>query len=121
MLKQDSELELSLPKCLAEYLVLFFYELGICEQGINGITPLSWTEIESWKNSTRRDLSPWEIGVLRDMSRAYVNEYHAGTDKNRPQPYFDSSEVEMTDVRRNNVASAWKAQKEAFKQMKNKE
>lgn len=88
LLKQTPELELSLPQCLAEYLVLLFYEVGFCEQGNMGAKPLSWTEIFCWKELTQRDLNSWEITMLRDMSRAYVGSV-SNTDKYAPKPYIE--------------------------------
>ena len=82
-----------MPKCLAEYLVLFFYEMGICSQSVNGATTITWQELDSWVRATQRKLSPWEIVTLRDMSKAYVGEYHAACeDKMRPMPYVENTE-----------------------------
>lgn len=92
LLQQNTELELSLPHCRAEYLVLLFYELGICEQGDNGSKVLSWKEINAWQESMNRKLTPWEIGLLRDMSKAYVSELYAATDKYRVKPYISLEE-----------------------------
>lgn len=78
-----------MPYCRAEYLVLLFYELGICGQGANGVVPISWTEINSWLTTTDRELEPWEVTLLRDMSKAYVNEYYNGTDKFSKTPYVE--------------------------------
>ena len=111
-MQQNTELELSLPYARAEYLVLLFYELGICEQGDNGAKVVSWKELDAWQENTQRKLSPWEVVMIRDMSRAYVNEYYAGTDKLRPAPYTD---VEMTVEKRNLVADSFKAWKASLK------
>lgn len=112
MLKENEELELSLPNCQAEYLVLLFYELGICEQGENGIRSMSWKEIHAWLEVTKRYLSPWEIDMIRQMSKAYVDEYYQSKDKMRPQPYTD---VEMTVEKRNMVADKFKEWKASLK------
>ena len=111
-MQQNTELELSLPYARAEYLVLLFYELGICEQGDNGAKVVSWKELEAWQENTQRKLSPWEVVVIRDMSKAYVNEYYAGSDKLRPAPYTD---VEMNVEKRNLVADKFKSWKASLK------
>lgn len=111
-MQQNTELELSLPYCRAEYLVLLFYELGICEQGDNGAKAVSWKELEAWQENTARKLSPWEVVMIKDMSRAYVNEYYAASDKLRPAPYTD---VEMTVEKRNLVADKFKSWKASIK------
>ena len=111
-MQENTELGLSLPHCRAEYLVLLFYELGICEQGDNGAKAVSWKEIEAWQESTQRQLSPWEVILIRSMSKAYVNEFYEGSDKLRPAPYED---VEMTSEKRDLVADKFKAWKASFK------
>lgn len=92
-MQQDSELELSLPKCLAEYLVLLFYELGICESGFNGASPITWKEIDAWQRATQRKLSPWEVTTLKDMSKAYVSECNS-TDKHAAMPYREDKVID---------------------------
>ena len=86
-----------MPKCIAEYLVLLFYEAGLCEQGINGAVTLSWKEINSWLDATKRSLSPWEVNMIRDMSKEYVSELHSASDKYRPMPFSESEETINTD------------------------
>lgn len=97
---------------MAEYLVLLFYELGICEQGANGVVAVSWKEIEAWMSSTDRQLERWEVQMLKDMSKAYVNEYYEARNKLRPEPF---TKIEMTAEKRKNVQSAFRAQMEAIK------
>lgn len=112
MLKENTELELSLPHCQAEYLVLLFYELGICEQGDNGIKAISWQEIKAWADVIGRNLSYWDINMLKQMSRAYIDEYYSAKDKMRPMPFED---VTMTEEKRTVVKDKFKAWKEAMK------
>ncbi len=113
MLEQDEGLELSLPKCTAEFLVLLFYELGLSGQGANGATPITWQEIEAFNRIADKRLTPWEAEMLHKMSEAYVHEVHAGTDKGRTAPYSDT---DMTVVKRQSVASKFRASMEAAKQ-----
>jgi len=72
-LQQNTELELSLPHCRAEYLVLLFYELGICEQGDNGAKVVSWKELEAWQDNTQRKLSPWEVVMIREFNSHFIS------------------------------------------------
>lgn len=96
-MQQDTELELSLPKCLAEYLVLLFYELGICESGFNGASPITWKEIQAWQQATQRRLTPWEVTTLKSMSKAYVSEAN-NTDKHTPMPYKEEVIVDKVKM-----------------------
>jgi hypothetical protein len=102
-----------LPQCTAEFLVLLFYEMGLCGQGANGATPITWQEIYAWNEIADKRLTPWEANMLYEMSCAYVAEIHAGTEMGRPAPY---SETDMTVERRKSVASKFRASIEAAKQ-----
>jgi len=90
-----------------------FYELGLCGQGANGATTITWQEIQSWNEIADKRLTPWEANMLHEMSGAYVAEVHAATELGRPAPY---SETDMTVERRKSVASKFRASIEAAKQ-----
>lgn len=49
--------------------------------------PLTWGEIDAWQRRTGSALGAWECSVIHAMSRAYVNNLHAGTDPDAPCPY----------------------------------
>jgi hypothetical protein len=88
-----------LPQCTAEFLVLLFYDVGLCGQGANGATAISWQEIESWKRVTDQRITPWEADMLHKMSEAYVHEVHAGSERTRPMPFVE-------DIKRDKVKQA---------------
>ena len=73
---------------------------------------MSWKEIHAWLEVADRQLSPWEIDMIRQMSRAYVDEYYQAKDKMRPQPFSD---VEMTEEKRAIVTDKFKAWKASIK------
>jgi hypothetical protein len=77
---------------------------------MNGATPLTWQEIKAWNDIADRRLKPWEAKILHEMSVAYVNEVHAGTDPLRQAPVEVGGEI--TEVKRKAVASAWKQMKQ---------
>jgi len=41
---------------------------------MNGVIPLSWSEITAWTTATQRELDVWEVSQIMNMSKAYVNE-----------------------------------------------
>lgn len=88
--RTNKGLELNLPKCRDELLVLLFYEAGICSSGMNGLTPLTWGDINNWVQATERELLPYYKELVLDMSRAYVKEYHAGQEETSIEPILDS-------------------------------
>ena len=109
------ELELSLPECEAAYLVPLFLESGICSSNINGIVELPWQEIAAWLSCSQRELSVWEVDMIRDMSGAYVSEYNLSSDRTRLMPYREQKEIK---INREAVSKGFAAM---FAQFKEKE
>lgn len=66
--------------------------MGYAMQGFNGYTPLTFTEIYSYMKAMKIDLSPTEVGILRRMSIAYVNETYDKNPLSNP-PYIDDAMV----------------------------
>jgi hypothetical protein len=55
------------PECppAFEYLWIWYMELRVgAGEGLNGIAPLTWTEVESWSHLTRTLPYPHEIKAL---------------------------------------------------------
>ena len=85
---------LKLPELeYGSHLIEFLYELGIYTVSGFGILPLSFSEIEAWKNTTKTNISSWEARVLKFLSSSYVSQHNASEDPNCPAPY--SEEIEM--------------------------
>jgi hypothetical protein len=82
---------------LDEYLNLFS-ESGICIQTGMGIVPLDWQELEAWNNVRDVPCTFYELLLIRGLSEAYINEYHAGNDKDRPQPYMPTPTEEQREM-----------------------
>lgn len=64
-------------------------------QGMAGITPLSWSEIDAYNRCNGLSLSPWESSTLMQMSRSYCRWNRIGgdqTDIPDEVPYIDESE-----------------------------
>jgi len=77
---------------------------------MNGATPLTWQEIQSWNEIADKRLTPWEANMIHEMSVAYVGEVHAGTDPLKQPPVAVGGDI--TEVKRKAVASAWKQMKQ---------
>lgn len=98
-----------------EYLIEYWQEAGAIGCSGEGVTKLSWQEIEAWlnvkyrnekfgrvrRNSRRKRcgmqspwlLADWEIDAVRRMSEEYASEYNQASDKSRPAPYV-AEEIE---------------------------
>lgn len=74
------------------YLVKMWQHCGCVEMGNNGPMTLTWSEIRSWRLENELCLTNFERNCIREMSKAYVNEYYAAKDKSRQAPYLVSEE-----------------------------
>lgn len=98
---------LKLPKIPdAEYLVAFLYEAGLFGSNGMGAVPLTWAEINHWKECTDTVLTTWELLMIKKMSEAYVGEYNQASAKTRPAPYSEVDEDVASN--RANVANKLK-------------
>lgn len=69
------------------YVVKYWQDCGSVGYGSSGIVPLSWTEIRNWREENDLEIDYRERKMIREMSKAYVSEFYASKDPNRPAPY----------------------------------
>lgn len=75
------------PILWGDYLLDYLFEIGpTLADG-----PLTFGEIEAWMRTTEIRLSPFEIRLLRRLSREYLGESYAATKRDREPPYAGSS------------------------------
>lgn len=79
----------------AEYLLAFFMEVGPSVSTGMGMAPIGFSDIEAWRNLTETNLTPWDALMLRQMSRAYVNQYAESRDPRCPAPYEEAMTLEQ--------------------------
>lgn len=41
-------------------------------QGINGLLPITYTEIKAWMELTETVLTPWEISTLKRLDSVFI-------------------------------------------------
>jgi len=98
---KEGSISLRLPNVDEVYhIVQYWQELG-CTASDGG--PLPWSEIRAWRLENDLELTPFEVRSIREMSKAYVYEYHQAKDIARPSPY--KIEVAPEDIDRNAVGS----------------
>ena len=73
----------------AVYLVNYWNDLGLFEEGQMGPVGLSAQEVSAWQSCTELDLNAWEYAVLVQMSRAYLTSMRAGAEPECPPPFGD--------------------------------
>jgi hypothetical protein len=66
--------------------------------GVSGPSILSFEEILSWQTLNGLELQPWEINLLRDLSRTYVVYRSEFEDPNSPAPWAKPVTVDREEV-----------------------
>lgn len=86
MFREDSPM-LSLPEVNHGAQILeWLHEVGPVQQGMNGPEPLSWIEINAWKQATGTEITTQELVMLRQLSSAYVQQYNVSDNPQAPPP-----------------------------------
>lgn len=101
-----SELARAEPEPEAVWIVRMVGQCGFAAvAGMGGMIPVPWSEIRAWQEATGQ-FGWWTAEVVREMSEAYVQEYHAASDPARPSPL---SEIMDEDARRKVVSEQFKS------------
>ena len=94
-----------MPDC-DEFILSVWHELGRYNNGMDGLTPLSFLEVGAYSENVN-ELTGFDIKMVVMMSRSYISEYNAATnDISRPAPHEGEGNLETM---RASVASAFKA------------
>lgn len=56
-----------------------FHRLGMASAAFS-IQPIPWAEIDAYARNSDGWIEPWEVGLIHDMSVAYVEGYRSGKD-----------------------------------------
>ena len=80
-----------------EYIVDWFFKVGILSYSGMGIVPLSFTEIRSWGKGL--DMNHWEVQTIHDMSCEYVSYFQKASELNCPPPFSpQKTESQQVDL-----------------------
>lgn len=85
-----------------EWLASVFQECGIAGQGMSGPVPLTWQEIDAYDRITRGVYTSWSLGLVREMSDAYVRWHNKGSqqkDLADDVPYIERNEETLSAAR----------------------
>lgn len=69
------------------YMVGLFLQTGLATNNGNGVSALSWQELEAFMRCTQISLSNWESDTLRRMSASYASAVVRYNDQNIEAPY----------------------------------
>jgi hypothetical protein len=73
------------------YLLDVLFEIGISKSGGFGATPIEWADIKDYLIVTGSKLYREESLLLRQLSKAYVNQLHESKALNAKAPWSDKS------------------------------
>ncbi len=80
-------------------MVGLFSDIGMAINTGNGLTPVTWQEIESFSKGTGVELTAWEARTIRNMSAQYANGVVKYTNVNVEAPFRSEREkVRIADT-----------------------
>ena len=88
----------------AAYLLGVFFDVGPVRSEGMGPFPLGYSDLQAWQQCMGVRLSPWEVGVLRDLSRAYCGELGAAADPQVAAPGSSAETPKQALQRRERVS-----------------
>lgn len=91
------------------YVAGWWQDTGMVGTGAMGPVPLSAVEVQAWAAGMGLELTPWEFGVMREMSRAYLDQSHK-SDKPECAAPFGAGSIDR-DVVENKLRSIFFASK----------
>lgn len=100
ILKERGSDSVSLPEVETDtHLLEWIDDLGYCEQGFSGPSPLTYKEIEAWAHMTGILPTGEESRFLKMLSHEYCAQYHKSADRDAPPPYLkeDFDRVTLSD------------------------
>lgn len=78
------------------HLISNLLEIGLTEAAGMGAGPISWGSINQWQAGTGRQLQPWEVRLIRQLSITYVAFGRKAEAETCPPPW--RAEVSKEDI-----------------------
>lgn len=82
------------------YLVVILSAIGFYNAGFSGPVPITHTDVVAWSTLSNMKLSAWEVEVLLDLSRVFVDSYlkYSGSADSSPyEPMIVASKQTVSD------------------------
>jgi len=77
-----------------DYMVGLFSDVGMAINTGNGLTPLSWQELDCFTKNTGISFTSWEARTIREMSAKYASGVVRYTNQNVQAPFRSDKEKE---------------------------
>lgn len=89
------------PKGTASHLIAWLVEIGFYRSGMNGPTPLTFTEIQAWSSGRQLTLRSDEPVLLRSLSCEFCSQFNDSGEINTPAPYQgEYTEEELVEAQK---------------------
>ena len=85
------------------YLIDYLFDVGPCMEGAMGAVSLSYQEILAWQINLGLRLAPWEVRMLKTLSREFVSMSNDARDIDCEAPW-GASEYAQTSKQRTAMA-----------------
>lgn len=83
---------LTLPEVQShQRLIKWMNEIGYYQTGAAGPVEVPWSEIQAWSQMTGTEITHKEALALKNLSRAYVSQYHKSSDPLASDPTKDEA------------------------------
>ena len=86
-----------------ELLLEWLAELGYSDRGLNGLDPLTYSDVQAWSEVSENSLTPWMKIMLVDLSRDYCHQANISLDSKCKAPYETTIEDDDLIVMRQTV------------------
>lgn len=90
-----------------EYLIDWLGSCGFAAYGFNGAEPITWAELQAWRDMTKKAISGWEAEVMHQLSIEYCSQLQKSRDPACLAPYQDTS-IDALAERQKRISSILK-------------
>ncbi len=69
------------------HFIAYLFDAGPTSVGGMGMVPLTWTDLRAWELAVGVSLPPWQLRLLRQLSREYITEAIQADEHDAPPPW----------------------------------
>jgi hypothetical protein len=93
------------PTVGAEWLLGWLFQAGPIASNGMGVSGLTWTELQAWRDVTGAWADDWEMTTLHALSAAYADAHHRSSKPER-EPYWSADDVREAQAQKSEQAGA---------------
>lgn len=82
-----------MPEISMQYLLEIFLEVGPVQSTGFGVEAVTEERLRAWQDNRHIELPPWEITMVRRLSKDYIKASALAEDPHAPAPYEPEGEI----------------------------